>query len=406
MMIIKLAWRNLWRNKKRSIITISSIAIAVFLAVFMRSMQLGMYDNMIGNVVGSYTGYIQVHAQNFWNEQNLENTLVLDKKLTEKIKSVKGIEHIIPRLQTFSLASSNELSKGVLIQGVVLEKEKLLVNWQKRILKGTLFSVDDNTIILAKGVANYFKKSVGDTLVFIGQGYHGMSAAGKYKICGIVDMKNPKINDISVFMPLKTTQQYLSAPQRISNIVLDKHKKIATESIVKNLKSKLNAKEYEVMSWKEMMPELEQTIIADSVGGLLMVFILYMIITFGIFGTVLMMTQERIYELGVMVSIGMKKLKLVWILLIETLILSLVGILTGTLFVTPFMFYFNRYPINLAGEQAKAMENFGFESTVPLLTDMGIPLTHGFIILGISLIITLYPTITVLKLNPVKAMKR
>ncbi len=405
-MIIKLAWRNLWRNKKRSIITISSIAIAVFLAVFMRAMQLGMYDNMIGNVVGSYTGYIQVHAQNFWNEQNLENTLVLDKKLTEKIKSVKGIEHIIPRLQTFSLASSNELSKGVLIQGVVLEKEKLLVNWQKRILKGTLFSVDDNTIILAKGVANYFKKSVGDTLVFIGQGYHGMSAAGKYKICGIVDMKNPKINDISVFMPLKTTQQYLSAPQRISNIVLDKHKKIATESIVKNLKSKLNAKEYEVMSWKEMMPELEQTIIADSVGGLLMVFILYMIITFGIFGTVLMMTQERIYELGVMVSIGMKKLKLVWILLIETLILSLVGILTGTLFVTPFMFYFNRYPINLAGEQAKAMENFGFESTVPLLTDMGIPLTHGFIILGISLIITLYPTITVLKLNPVKAMKR
>ena len=405
-MLLKLAWRNLWRNKKRSLITISSIGIAVFLAVFMRAMQLGMYDNMIKNVVGSYSGYVQVHTKGFWDEQNLDHSLELDKKLMDQIKSVDGVEHLIPRLQTFSLASSEELSKGVFVQGVEIEKEKLLVDWNQRIIKGNLFSKGEHDIILAKGVAHYFKKSVGDTLVLLGQGYHGMSAAGKYKICGIVDMKNPKINDHSVFMPLEVTQEYLSAPNRITNLVVDKSENIDAATLVQNLQSTLDPEQFEVMSWKKMLPELEQTILADSVGGLIMVFILYMIITFGIFGTVLMMTQERIYELGVMISIGMKKMKLVWVLAIETLILTSVGIISGAALVAPFVFYFHANPINLVGDQADVMEKFGFESTVPTLTDFSIPLTHGLIIFCISLIITLYPTITILRLNPVKAMKR
>lgn len=405
-MILKLAWRNLWRNKKRSIITISSIAIAVFLAVFMRSMQLGMYSNMIKNVVGSYSGYVQVHANGFWEEQNLDNSLELNTELIDKIKKIEGVAQIIPRLQTFSLGSSKELSKGVFIQGVEIEKEQLLVDWSNRIIKGKLFANNKNEIILAKGVAHYFKKTVGDTLVFIGQGYHGMSATGKYKICGIVDMKNPKINDLSVFMSLKTAQEYLSAPNRITNLVIDKKLKYETKKLVENLRKSLDKNQFEVMSWKKMLPELEQTIIIDSIGGLIMIFILYMIITFGIFGTVLMMTQERIYELGVMISIGMKKLKLVGILITETLILTLVGVISGVVLVAPFVFYFHKNPISLSGDQAAVMEKFGFESTVPLLIDFQIPLTHGLIIFGISIFIAIYPTITVLKLNPVKAMKR
>ena len=405
-MLIKLAWRNLWRNKKRSIITITSIAIAVFLAVFMRSMQLGMYDNMIKNVVGSYTGYVQVHGNGFWEEQNLENSIELNDSLIHKIKTIEGVETIVPRLQTFSLASSEDLSRGVLIQGVEMDKENQLVDWSNRLLEGELFIPNTDDVILAKGVAHHFKKSVGDTIVFIGQGYHGMSAAGKYRICGIVDMKNPKINDLSVFMPLATTQYYLSADNLVTNLVIGKADNVSTENLLINLNKTLDQSQFEVMSWKEMLPELEQTIIADSVGGLIMVFILYMIITFGIFGTVLMMTQERLYELGVMISIGMKKLKLVWMLILETLVLTSVGILSGIILVAPFVFYFNANPINLAGDQAAMMEKFGFESSIPLLTDFDIPLTHGTIIFCISIIIAIYPTITILYLNPIKAMKR
>ena len=404
-MLFKLAWRNVWRNKKRSIITIVSVFIAVFLSIFMRSMQLGMYDNMINNVVGSYSGYVQVHTKGYWEQQTLDNSIENTSEITTLIKNQKGVKNLIQRLQTFSLAASGDLTKGVLIQGIVIEKENLLTDWSIRLKEGTLFSSNPQEIILAKGVAKYFKVGVGDTLVFIGQGYHGMSAVGKYPICGIVDMKNPQINNLMVFMPLKTAQDYLGGESIITHLIIDKSENTAIGYLTKNLKSELDTSKYEIMDWKEMMPELQQTILADSIGGIIMICILYMIITFGIFGTVLMMTQERIYELGVMVAVGMKKQKLAFVLFLETVFLSLSGISIGILGILPITYYFNANPISLGGDQAETMEKFGFESVIPLLTDFSIPLTHGLIILSISLVISIYPIVTVLKLNPVKAMK-
>ncbi len=405
-MLLKLAWRNLWRNKKRSIITISSITIAVFLAVFMRTMQLGMYSNMIKNVVGSYVGYVQVHANGYWDEQTLDNALTVTPELLTDINSVNGVENTLQRIESFALGSVGEDTKGVLIQGIEMEKEQQMVNWNNRLIKGRLFDENSQAILLAKGVAKFFKVGVGDTIVFIGQGYHGMSAAGKYKVCGIVDMKNPKINNLSVFMPLKLVQDFLSADGVVTQLVINKSDKADEDKIAQQLKQKLDANQYEVMDWKQMLPELEQTILADSVGGLLMVFILYMIITFGIFGTVLMMTQERTFELGIMLAIGMKRIKLIITLIYETIILTLLGILLGVALVMPLVYYFHVNPLQLGGDQAQVMENFGFESSIPFLFNFDVPFTHGLIIFVISLIITLYPSIKIWKMNPIKAMKR
>ena len=91
MMLIKLAWRNIWRNKKRSIITITAIVIAVFLAVVMRSLQLGMYDNMIQNIVGSYSGHIQIHSIGYWEEQTIDNAFEYNDSLIKKLKSIKRL---------------------------------------------------------------------------------------------------------------------------------------------------------------------------------------------------------------------------------------------------------------------------------------------------------------------------
>jgi len=405
-MLLKLAWRNLWRNKKRSIITISSITIAVFLAVFMRTMQLGMYSNMIKNVVGSYVGYVQVHANGYWDEQSLDNALTVTPELLADINSVDGVENTLQRIESFALGSVDEDTKGVLIQGIEMEKEQQMVNWNNRLVKGNLFDENSTEILLAKGVAKFFKVGVGDTIVFIGQGYHGMSAAGKYKVCGIVDMKNPKINNLSVFMPLKLVQNFLSADGVVTQLVINKSDKADEGKIAQQLKQKLDANEYEVMDWKQMLPELEQTILADSVGGLLMVFILYMIITFGIFGTVLMMTQERTFELGIMLAIGMKRIKLIITLIYETIILTLLGILLGVALVMPLVYYFHVNPLQLGGDQAQVMENFGFESSIPFLFNFDVPFTHGLIIFVISLIIALYPSIKIWNMNPIKAMKR
>jgi len=404
-MLIKLAWRNIWRNKKRSLITITAIVVAVFLSITMRSLQLGMYDNMIGNVVGSFSGYIQVHSNGFWDEQIIDNAFEANPELLNKVEATNGVSNIIKRVQSGSLSSSGDLSKFVFITGIEPEKEKLLTNWEKRLLKGKLIVDSSKTINIGKGVASFFGLEVGDTLVFIGQGYHGMQAVGAYPVSGILDMKNPRLNNISVFMSLPLAQEFLSADNLITHLVVDKKEYQNEKEIALALTSSLDDT-YEVMTWQKMIPELEQTIQADSAGGLIMVFILYMIITFGIFGTVLMMTQERKYEFGVVISIGMKKIKLIATMVYETIFLSTFGVLLGIFLSRPLILYFHYNPLRLPEDQAAVMEEFGFEPLIPFMSTYDIPLTHGLIIFCVSALISIYPAITILKMNPIKAMKR
>ena len=206
-------------------------------------------------------------------------------------------------------------------------------------------------------------------------------------------------------MTLPMAQEFLSAENLITHLVIDKKEYDDEIEMALQLSSTLND-DYEVMTWQEMMPELEQTIQADSAGGLIMVFILYMIITFGIFGTVLMMTQERKYEFGVLVSVGMKKIKLILTIIYETVFLSSFGVLLGILLSRPLILYYHYYPLRFPEKQASVMEKFGFEAIIPFMSTYDIPLTHGLIIFCISAVISIYPAITILRLNPIKAMKR
>ena len=404
-MLIRLAWRNIWRNKKRSIITITAIVIAVFLAILMRSMQLGMYDNMIQNVVGSYTGHVQVHSNGFWEEQTIDNAFVYNDSLIQKIKKTEDVAGTTKRIQSGCLSSYGDLSKFVFVTGIEPKKEQLLTDWNKRLIDGQLLESNSNSVNVGKGIAKYYNLKIGDTLIFIGQGYHGMQAVGAYPVSGILDMKNPNLNNTSVFMSLPKAQDFLSANNLMTHLVINKKQYSKEADIVATIKKQLN-QDYEIMSWQEMMPEIETIIQADSAGGLIMIFILYMIITFGIFGTVLMMTQERKYEFGVVISIGMKKTKLMVAMVYETIFLSAIGILLGIVLSRPIVLYFYNNPLEFPSDQVEMMENQGFEAVIPFMSSYDIPITHGLIIFFISLIICFYPILTIYNLNPIKAMKR
>jgi putative ABC transport system permease protein len=404
-MLVKLAWRNIWRNKKRSIITITAIVIAVFLAIMMRSLQLGMYDNMIQNVVGSYSGHVQVHSNGFWEEQTIDNAFIYNDSLIQTIENNKDVANTAKRIQSGCLSSNGDLSKFVFVTGIEPAKEQLMTDWNERLIGGQLLVANSSSINVGKGIAKYYGLNVGDTLIFIGQGYHGMQAIGAFPVCGILDMKNPNLNNVSVFMSLSTAQDFLSANSLITHLVVNKKEYSDEHQIANTLKKQLN-EDYEIMPWQEMMPEIEQVIQADSAGGLIMIFILYMIITFGIFGTVLMMTQERKYEFGVVISIGMKKIKLMISMVYETILLTSLGVLLGIVLSRPIVLHFYNNPLEFPAEQAEMMENQGFEAVIPFMSSYDIPITHGLIIFIISLVISIYPVLTIYKLNPVKAMKR
>ena len=406
-MIFKIAWRNIYRNKKRSLITITSIFAALFLIIFMRALQFGFYDNLIKTVVESYAGYVEVHAKGFWDNQNLENSMVVDNELIKNIESVNGVENTVERLQPFSLISTGEKTRGGVINGVVIEDEQKITDWNKNIIDGS-FQLERNEIIRAKGIAEYFDLQIGDSLILYGQGYRGMMAAGKYPVKGIIDLKNPNLNKLGIFMTLESARDYVSSDNISTHIIIDKRQYYSEDKILNDLESILSS-DYEVMTWKETLPEIEQTITADSAGGLIMAFILYIIVVFGMFGTVLMMTEERKYEFGVLISIGMSRIRLFSIILVETVILSMIGVVLAILVTYPISYYFYLNPINivtLMGEGADVMiEEFGFDPVVPFSISLDIPFSHALIIFTFSLLISVYPAIRIFRLNPVKSMK-
>ncbi len=407
-MILKIAWRNIWRNKKRTLITTLSISGALFFIILMRSMQFGFYDNIINTIVQSYSGYVQVHANGYWDKQSVNNSMEVDEKLINEINSINGIDNIAKRLQTFSLVSKGEKSKGVIITGIEIEKEQLITDWDKKIIEGSKSFDNADRIILSKGIAEYFDVTMGDTLVLFGQGYQGMMAAGKYVANGIIDLKNPKLNEMTIFMDIESAQDYISSENIATHLVIDKKEYYDEKKIAEDVRKAISS-DYEVMTWKEILPELDQMITADNVGGLIMAFILYVIVCFGMFGTVLMMTEERMYEFGILLSIGMDKIKLYLIILLETIMLSSIGVIIGVLTTRPISHYFNRNPINMEsfGEGlGDAMGEFGFDPIMPFSINWDIPISHAAFIFGISLLISIYPAIRILSLNPVKAMKK
>ena len=406
-MIFKIAWRNIYRNKKRSLITITSVFAALFLIILMRALQFGFYDKLIETVVESYAGYVEIHADGFWDNQSLDNSMQVDQQLLDNINSVEGVENIVQRLQTFSLISVGEKTKGGVINGVNLSEEQKITDWNKKMVSGS-FDLRDNEIIIAKGIAEFFSISENDTLILYGQGYRGMMAAGKYPVKGVIDLKNPDLNKIGLFMTMESVRKYVSSDDISTHIIIDKEKYYNEDKIVEDL-GLILSNDYEVMTWKETLPEIEQTITADSAGGLIMAFILYVIVVFGMFGTVLMMTEERKYEFGVLISVGMSRIRLFGIILVETIILSMVGVVLAVMVTYPISIYYNINPIDMAilmGDGANQMiEEMGFSPMIPMSISWDIPLSHSLVIFIFSLLISIYPAIKISKLNPVKSMK-
>jgi len=404
-MILKMAWRNIWRNKRRSIITISSIFCAVFFAVFARSFQIGVYDKMVSNMVGMYTGYLQIQQKGFWQEQSIDNSFVPEQRVLELLKNNNQILGSNGRLESFALTASENLTKGAIIMGVDFKKEDLLMDLTPKIKAGKFPKEDSASLLISEGLANYYNLDLGDSLILLGQGFHGASANGIFPIEGIVKLPMPNLNDRLVFMPIVASQELFAAPDRITSLVLqlDNPSKLSQTKI--ELQGKLDTEIYDLLDWKQLLPELVQTIQADSAGGIIILGILYMIVTFGILGTLLMMTAERMYEFGILVSIGMRKGKLMLTIVLESLMMGLLGVVLGVVGITPVRYYFHLNPIRLQAKAADSIEAFGFEPVIPASLDPQIAINHAGIVLLIVMLCSLYPIAVILKLKPIKAMR-
>ena len=402
---IKLAWRNIWRNKRRTLITAASIFFAIFFALIMRALQLGSYSNMIDNAVKLYSGHIQIHADGYWDNKSINNTLVQDEELMKMLRNNERIRQIVPRLESFALGSSGPQTKGVLVMGVNPVKQDSMSKLSEKLVKGAYFQPGENAAIIGETLSEYLQLGVKDTLVLLGQGYHGATAAGKYTIKGIVKIPKPDLDNKIVYLPLETSQRMYMAYNRLTTLAINLNDHRDLSETVKGLKQTLPDDKYEVKSWREIMPELVQQIQSDNASGWILLAILYLIIAFGVFGTVMMMITERKREFGVMIAVGMHKFKLALIVTVEMIFIGLLGLIAGIIGSMPVILYYHYNPIRLSGEVAESIETFGIEPIMPMAWQADFYINQTLIVAVIVIVSVLYPIYSITRIRAVKAMR-
>ncbi|MDD4645366.1 MAG: ABC transporter permease [Bacteroidales bacterium] len=401
---LTMAWRNIWRNKRRSLITISSILFAVFFSIVMRGYQLGSYQTMVDNIVQAYTGYIQVFDSKYQSDKVIENSILLNAELITAIESTENVTMALPRLESFALASSGNQTKGVLVLGTDPDQDDRLTHLSKRLIQGTYLTDHDSAAMVSERLAKYLKLSIGDTLVLISQGYHGAGAAGKFPIQAILRFPSPDLDNKMVYLPIAVAQEFFSAENRVTSISLNLKSSNDLDETVKNIQLKIG-NQYDVRSWDKILVELRQQIESDNAGGIIMLGLLYLIIGFGIFGTVQMMTAERRREFGVVVAVGMQKRRLGTILAMEMVIMGLIGIIGGVVISIPVAWIGHIYPIRFTGQMADSFINYGMEPIMPMLWETGYFINQTLVALAIIFAAAVFPVWKVTRLHVSKALR-
>jgi putative ABC transport system permease protein len=400
-----IAWRNLWRNKRRSLISISSVVFAVVIALATRSMQLGFYGHTIENIVSLYTGYLQVHARGFYEKQSLDHSFTEVDSVAARVERTPHVTRTAPRLESFALLSSGNLTDGVQITGIDPEREDSLTGLRRRLTRGRYLRPDDRGILLGSELAEHLGLSVGDTVVAIGSGYHGVSAAGRFPVAGILSFPTPELNATIGYLALPAAQWFYGAPDRVTSLAVMIDNPDALPEVEQKLRSTLRTG-LEVITWETMMPEMVQYIEFDNASGIIMLLLVYVVIAFGILGTVLMMTMERTREFGVLVAVGMKKRLLGGIVLFESVILALQGALAGILLAVPLLVYLAGHPIVLHGASAEAIARYGFEPILPFSLHPSIFLWQTVAVIAIAVAAAILPLHRIHALDPVTAMRQ
>ena len=401
---IIMAWRNLWRKPWRTIITSGSVFFGVIFTAFMTSMQFGSYESMIDNVVKFYSGYIQVFTEEYDENKTINNTFEMNDSLISIIENEKEITHYTPRLEYFTLTSSDELTKGAVVIGVNPDSENKVTNLEKWVDSGEYLEENDKGVLVAIDLAKYLNVGVGDTMVLYGQGFHGVMAAGLFPVKGILKFPSPELNKQFIYMELNTCQDFFSAPNRLTSLVLMVKDHYHLPAAMRHLKKEIKSP-YLVKSWADLQPELVSMIEGDRAGGVVMKGILYMIITFGIFGTILMMISERSRELGVMIAIGMQRFRLGSILFLETLYMGVLGAVAGIAVSIPLAWYFYKNPIPLTGSAAETMIDMGIEPYMYFSMQPEVFYIQALTVFIITLVIALFPIYKSFTLKLTKALR-
>ena len=404
-MLLKLAWRNLWRNRTRTWLSALVIAIGLVAMIFMDTMMVGMNTNMVKNATDSLMGHAQMHALGFRDEQDVKLTINdLDQALLQ-LEKHPDLKARSLRIVTQSMLSSSGGGEPVLSFGVDPEEEQLLSKFDEAIIEGEyLDSVSGQKLILGWKLAEKLELGLGDRLVLTAaDAESGEMVQELFRLSGIFKTGEEKMDASMVLVARKTLQSMLKLEGRIHQIAL-RYSKLTQDGIPVNpLKKPDDSSKNELLLWTELMPSLYMISQMTDLSMAIMGTILFLIIALGITNTLLMGLYERMFEFGVIKSIGTTPWQAARIMLFEAVCLGFVSIIVGlilALFVTAL---FANYGIDYTGIEFSGVT---FQEKIYPSYKWSRLVLYPFMSLGFTLLASLYPAFKLWKMLPVEALRK
>lgn len=406
---VKMAWRNIWRNPRRTILTICAIAFASLLLVFMLSFQFGSYETMINTSVKIHTGHLQIQADAYQTKKSMRLVVPNPVKIAGILDAIPNIEAYTFRGQAFSLISSSERTYGGVVTGIDPDHEAGVSRLKSLIRQGEFLSSDDtNQALVGKLLAKNLRVKTGDELTVIGQGRDGSIAATVVKVKGIYSSGIDEFDRASIHIPLKTFQEVYTMQGAVHEVVVIADSLRNLDTLKRTIKANLSSlnlkKPLTVLDWNELMPGLRQSIEMDLISGLIFYLLLVLVVAFSILNTFLMAIFERTREFGVLMAIGTTPGRLTKVLLIESMSMTFVGIVAGIIVGSMITVYFQSHGIEISGA-SELLSQFGITGRMypklSLLSAVSGPLA----VLIITFFAALYPALKVRRMRPVEAMR-
>ena len=402
--ILRLAWRNLWRQPRPTWLTIGAMVFSNALLVFMISIQFSTYDLMIDNTLQAFTGHLQVQAPGYKDDLKMRQVVPDVSALASRLRRDLDLETIAARGAAFALASSEERSYGLQIYGVEPQFEPLVSTIPGLVREGRFLQGRDAAeIVVGKVLARNLRVALGDEVTLLGSGRDGSFAAAVATVVGIFDSGVPDMDRSIAEIPLAYFQDVFFMEGAGHQVVIAAPDLASVDSIMQRVAA-LIPSNLVVHDWDALQPGLRQAIQADLSSAFFMYGVLVVLVAFSVLNTQLMSVLERTHEFGITMSLGISPGRLGRLVFLETAMMGLVGVILGALGGGLITAWFGYTGFSYPGMEEMAA-NFNlparfYPESTPLTLFLG-PL----IVFAGGMLAGIYPALRLHWLHPVEAMR-
>jgi len=405
MKLLRLAWRNVLRNVRRSMITVVAITVGLSSLVFLWGLIDGMNEQMIENSTSYLTGHLKVHGKGYHDDKKLHRAIADDPTVRGMILKDNKVKALSTRIEGKAMLSGSNTSRGVMVVGIDPEKEIKITTIYKTIIAGRYLRPDDTDgILIGHKMAKVLGTKPGEEAVLITQAADGSIGAGRYRIIGIFDTGIDAIDTNYTFLTLGAARDLYAMWGRATAWAVRLNQRQDSEQFEETLANKLGS-DYQVLGWRKLLPSVVQAVLFHEAMTYIILGIMFVVVGVGIANTILMAVMERTREFGVMMALGTSRLQIVGLVILESMLLGIAGIIMGNIFGLGVDFYLASTGLNLEQFTAALESMPGLSAVVYPVSRWDHVTVLSAIVFFISIIPALYPAWRAASVEPVEAIR-